>query len=207
MKRIEFECICELAELMESYIENTSEDDYPIISAYAKYDEAKLLVETLIRLGNPIDGIIELEDYMMSHYNKEYIIYLTEDGINVEKIHHEDCYYYGGGDISFVHEDCSSKILDYIESKTIYEFGVGECDDEDYEEECDCDDCSCNYVDKDTDESESTHISRDEDGVPLGFNKTWSTTKDGVHCYSSYSHYNSNVDMLRSIASDFGVRL
>ena len=58
-----------------------------------------------------------------------------------------------------------------------------------------------------TDDSESTHISRDKHGNPLGFSKTWSTVRDGVHCYSSYSHYSSDVNMLRSIASDFGVRL
>ena len=76
-----------------------------------------------------------------------------------------------------------------------------------YEEDCDCDECQCACTDKDTDDSESTHISRDKDGNPMGFSKTWSTVKDGVHCYSSYSHYSSDVDMLRSIASDFGVRL
>lgn len=76
-----------------------------------------------------------------------------------------------------------------------------------YEEDCDCDECQCACTDKDTDDSESTHISRDKHGNPLGFSKTWSTVRDGVHCYSSYSHYSSDVNMLRSIASDFGVRL
>lgn len=76
-----------------------------------------------------------------------------------------------------------------------------------YDDECDCTDCQCGCTDKDTDDSESTHISRDKHGNPLGFSKTWSTVRDGVHCYSSYSHYSSDVNMLRSIASDFGVRL
>ena len=76
-----------------------------------------------------------------------------------------------------------------------------------YEDDCNCDDCQCACTDKDTDDSESTHISRDKHGNPLGFSKTWSTVRDGVHCYSSYSHYSSDVNMLRSIASDFGVRL
>ena len=76
-----------------------------------------------------------------------------------------------------------------------------------YENDCDCDECHYACTDKDTDDSESTHISRDKHGNPLGFSKTWSTVRDGVHCYSSYSHYSSDVDMLRSIASDFGVRL
>ena len=145
MKRIEFGCICELAEIMDDYIwDNTFEDEYPVVSAYVKCEEAKLLVERLIEFGNPIGAILELEDYEMSHYDKEYVVYLSEDGVTCEKTYHKDDYYNGGGDISFVHEDCSSKLLNHIDSKVIYEFAVGECDecyDEDYED-CDCD-CEC----------------------------------------------------------------
>ena len=201
MKRLEFDCICELANVMDDYIlDNAPTGEYPIVSAYANYEVAKALVEALIILDNPIGAILELEDYEMSHYDREYVVYLSEDGVTCEKCYHENGYYNGGGDISFVHEDCNSKLLSHIDSQTICEFGIGsdEC-----EEECDCDECTC----RDTDDSESTHISRDKDGNPMGFSKTWSTVKDGVYCYSSYSHYSSDVDMLRSIASDFGVRL
>lgn len=146
MKRIEFGCICELAAIMDDYIwDNTFEDEYPVVSAYVKCEEAKLLVERLIEFGNPIGAIIELEDYEMSHYDKEYVVYLSEDGVTCEKTYHKDDYYNGGGDISFVHEDCSSKLLNHIDSEFIYEFAVGECDecyDEDYDYDCDCD-CDC----------------------------------------------------------------
>ena len=153
MKRIEFGCICELAAIMDDYIwDNTFEDEYPVVSAYVKCEEAKLLVERLIEFGNPIGAILELEDYEMSHYDKEYVVYLSEDGVTCEKTYHKDDYYNGGGDISFVHEDCSSKLLNHIDSKVVYEFAVGECDecyDEDYEDcdydcDCDCDEEICN---------------------------------------------------------------
>ena len=149
MKRIEFGCICELAEIMDDYIwDNSFEDEYPVVSAYVKCEEAKLLVERLIEFGNPIGAILELEDYEMSHYDREYVVYLSEDGVTCEKTYHKDDYYNGGGDISFVHEDCSSKLLNHIDSKVIYEFAVGECDecyDEDYEDyDCDCDEEICN---------------------------------------------------------------
>ena len=98
--------------------------------------------------GNHIGAILELEDYEMSHYDKEYVVYLSEDGVTCEKNRNKDGYYNGGGDISFVHEDCSSKMLSHIDSKVIYEFAVGECDecyDEDYEDyDCDCDEEICN---------------------------------------------------------------
>ena len=136
MERIEFEDIYDLAEIMDSYVtSNVSEHEYPIISAYVDYKLAKSLVEILISMGNSIGAILELEDYEMSHYDKEYCVYLTEDGITCEKIFNDGSYYNGGGDISYVHEDCNSKLLSHIDSKTIYEFGIVEDD------ECDCDEC------------------------------------------------------------------
>ena len=136
MERIEFEDIYDLAEIMDSYVtSNVSEHEYPIISAYVDYKLAKSLVEILISMGNSIGAILELEDYEMSHYDKEYCIYLTEDGITCEKTFNDGSYYNGGGDISYVHEDCNSKLLSHIDSKAIYEFGIDE------EDECGCDDC------------------------------------------------------------------
>lgn len=138
---------------MDDYIlDNAPTGEYPIVSAYANYEAAKALVEALIMLENPIGAILELEDYEMSHYDREYVVYLSEDGVTCEKCYHENGYYNGGGDISFVHEDCNSKLLSHIDSKVIYEFAVGECDecyDEDYEDrdydcDCDCDEEICN---------------------------------------------------------------
>ena len=138
MERIEFEDIYDLAEIMDSYVtSNVSEHEYPIISAYVDYKLAKSLVEILISMGNSIGAILELEDYEMSHYDKEYCIYLTEDGITCEKTFNDGSYYNGGGDISYVHEDCNSKLLSHIDSKAIYEFGI----DEEYGCDCECEGC------------------------------------------------------------------
>ena len=165
MKRIEFNCICELAEFMDDYIaSNISEYEYPTISAYANYDEIKILAETLIRFGNPIGSIFELEDYEMCDSNKEYVLYLTEDGVAVEKIHHEDGYYNGGGDISFVHEDCNSKLLSHIDSRFIYEFSFGECGEDD--EECDCDEC-CECCDCNKEDNTECTVKSDDDGYSI----------------------------------------
>lgn len=125
---------------MDDYIlDNAPTGEYPIVSVYANYEVAKSLVEALIMLENPIGAILELEDYEMSHYDKEYVVYLSEDGVTCEKTYHKDGYYNGGGDISFVHEDCNSKLLSHIDSQTICEFGIRSDDDE----ECECDECQC----------------------------------------------------------------
>ena len=153
MERIEFEDIYDLAEIMDSYVtSNVSEHEYPIISAYVDYKLAKSLVEILISMGNSIGAILELEDYEMSHYDKEYCVYLTEDGITCEKIFNDGGYYNGGGDISYVHEDCNSKLLSHIDSKTIYEFGIVEDDCD-----CDCSECACKKDEKPTTTSTATY--------------------------------------------------
>ena len=191
MKRIEFGCICELAEIMDDYIlDNYSEDEYPVVSAYVKCEEAKLLVERLIALGNPIGAILELEDYEMSHYDKEYVVYLSADGVTCEKNHNKDGYYNGGGDISFVHEDCSSKMLSHIDSKVIYEFAIGECDecyDEDCDYDCDCDEC-CGC-----DDANDKELDIESDDDMHGF----SINHSDENGYSSYSFYSDNESIVK----------
>ena len=185
MERIEFEDIYDLAEIMDSYVmSNVSEHEYPIISAYVDCKLAKSLVEILISMGNSIGAILELEDYEMSHYDKEYCIYLTEDGITCEKIFNDGSYYNGGGDISYVHEDCNSKLLSHIDSKAIYEFGIDEDD------ECGCDQCDeCeegftingNPVSKEEFDKYTSHFMHDK--KPVATSTTKSTYKiNGKEC-------------------------
>ena len=146
---------------MDDYIwDNSSEDEYPVVSAYANYEVAKALVEALIMLDNPIGAILELEDYEMSHYDREYVVYLSEDGVACEKNHNKDGYYNGGGDISFVHEDCNSKLLSHIDSQTICEFGIRSDEDE----ECDCNEC-CGCCE--CDDNKELDIESDDDGYSI----------------------------------------
>ena len=161
LKRVEFDCICELANVMDDYIlDNAPTGEYLVVSAYANYEVSKALVEALIMLDNPIGAILELEDYEMSHYDREYVVYLSEDGVTCEKNYHKDGYYNGGGDISFVHEDCNSKLLSHIDSQTICEFGIRSDEDE----ECDCDEC-CGCCE--CDNNKELDIESDDDGYSI----------------------------------------
>lgn len=140
---------------------------------------------------------IELEDL-------EYMLSVDDDGDLVVQpvIEYADKYFSSMETVYISMDgDVSQDIIDNCVGRDVNVILFG------YDDECDCDECQCACTNKDTDDSESTHISRDKHGNPLGFSKTWSTVRDGVHCYSSYSHYSSDVNMLRSIASDFGVRL
>ena len=136
MNRLDFDCPFDLADTITALLGDI-DDDYPVISVYGKYDVIKDIFEDLIMSGVSIANEIELQDYDVAHYNKEFVLYLTKNGVNVEKTYdvESDVYLSGSADISFIHEDCNSKLIKYVDSKTIYEFGYDEDD------ECDCDEC------------------------------------------------------------------
>ena len=136
MNRLDFDCPFDLVDTITALLGDI-DDDYPVISVYGKYDVIKDILEDLIVSGVSIANEIELQDYDVAHYDKEFVLYITVNGINVEKIWHDDTYYYGSADISFIHEDCNSKLIKHVDSKTIYEFGYDEDD------ECSCDECEC----------------------------------------------------------------
>ena len=138
MNRLDFDCPFDLADTIAA-LSGDIDDDYPVISVYGKYDVIKDILEDLIASGVSIANEIELQDYDVAHYDKEFVLYLTVNGINVEKTYdaESDVYLSGSADISFIHEDCNSKLIKYVDSKTIYEFGYDEDD------ECGCDECEC----------------------------------------------------------------
>lgn len=200
MKRIEFETyenfICEVTDKMDVIREF---DEYCDIAIVAKYKEANTIIKELLCMGYDIASIhLVKEDF--GEYHDEYIISIVNHDEKVEvwcePFKTDTGYLYDESFLIYVMDNCSSACISHCNGNVVIEVGV--CDSE-----RDCCECTC----KSTDDSESIHISRDKDGTPLGFSKTWSTKKDGVSCYSIYSHYSSDVDMLRNIASDFGVRL
>ena len=138
MNRLDFDYPFDLADTITALLGDI-DDDYPVISVYGKYDVIKDVLEDLIASGVSIANEIELQDYDVAHYDKEFVLYLTVNGINVEKTYdaESDVYLSGSADISFIHEDCNSKLIKYVDSKTIYEFGYDEDD------ECGCDECEC----------------------------------------------------------------
>ena len=142
MNRLDFDCPFDLADTITALLGDI-DDDYPVISVYGKYDVIKDILEDLIASGVSIANEIELQDYDVAHYDKEFVLYLTKNGVNVEKTYdvESDAYLSGSADISFIHEDCNSKLIKYVDSKTIYEFGYDEEDSID--DECSCDECEC----------------------------------------------------------------
>ena len=185
MNRLDFDCPFDLTDTITALLGDI-DDDYPVISVYGKYDVIKDILEDLIMSGVSIANEIELQDYDVAHYDKEFVLYLTTNGVNVEKTYdvESDTYLSGSADISFIHEDCSSKLIKYVDSKTIYEFGYDEDD------ECDCDECDdCEEcftvngrpVSKEEFDNYTSHFIHDE--KPVATSTTKSTYKiNGKEC-------------------------
>lgn len=196
MKRIIFDDLYELS--VEMIYEEKKFSD--CVSVVCHYDMATALIAELIRSDVPI-GQIDICDYSWNAYDKEYIVSIMDECIycfpafNTKNDSYNETY----ADVTFVHQDCNSKFLRYLDCENVYEFSVKELDDID--DECDDEGIVTHH-------SDSVTVSKDKFGNPTGFTKTWSRdTGCGVTQYSSYTYYCNDEDMLRSMAHDLGVKL
>lgn len=202
MDKFDFEDYFEFSERLIAILDKMG-DKYLVITVYGKYAEIKSLLENLIINGISVDGGICLEDEDMAGYDKEFVLYLTLDGVSVNKAWHEDNKFFAagyscsGGDLSLVHEDCNSKILKYIESGVIYEFCIKDKND--------------NLLDTDNDlssfETESTYISRTKDGTPEGFTKIQTIIENGFTRTITFSYYSDDIDYLKDKAEFWDIKL
>ena len=214
MKRLEFNTmpVSELLEVMVSTFDLYNDGfEYPVITAYGKYDVIKELLEGFLADGFEISGDICLETPDATGYDKEFALYLTEDGVSVCKIFENGKYLNEYPDVAFVHEDCNSKMLKNIESKLIFEFVFdgehGDDEDEFDNDDLCCDDCDCYECDNrirskdikcnETVADKLVEYSKDDNGDLHGF----SVSKGDGDSYMSYSLYTSDKLSLRDIQS------
>lgn len=210
MKRIIFEDVHELSIEMLHDALNFSD----CVSAVCHYELATTLLSELIQSEVQI-GQIDLTNEWTG-YDKEYFVYIVDGCVSCEpafrSVHDggHDKYLEMGADIMYVHQDCNSKVLKYIDCDKIFEFAVEELDGIDEDEMC-CSGCAdCDDTDDEitTHHSNSVTVSRDKFGAPTGFTKSWFRDNgDGVSQYSSYSYYCNDEDILRDLAQDLGVEL
>lgn len=210
MKRIIFENVHELSAEMLHDALNFSD----CVSAVCHYELATTLLSELIQSEVQI-GQIDLTNEWTG-YDKEYFVYIVDGCVSCEPAFRSvndgghNKYLEMAADIMYVHQDCNSKILKYIDCDKIFEFAVEELDGIDEDEMCcsGCADCEDTDDEITTHHSNSVTVSRDKFGAPTGFTKSWFRDNgDGVSQYSSYSYYCNNEDMLRSLAKDLNIKL
>lgn len=210
MKRIIFEDVHELSAEMLHDALNFSD----CVSAVCHYDMATALLSELIQSEVPI-GQINISDYEWSGYDKEYVISLMDGNVYCSPAYrmkkdgyHRDSYLETYADVMYVHQDCNSMVLKYIDCDKIFEFSVNDYDEIDDGYEC----CDC-HSELNEDEivshnSNYVTVSRDKYGTPTGFTKSWSRNNgDGVTQYSSYTYYCNNEGLLRNLAHDLDIEL
>lgn len=174
-------------------------DKHNDIAIIAKYEDARRIIKLLLCIGYDLNSI-DIHDDLYNGYTDEYIISIANiDGsieIWCEPMKRGNEYITDESSLIYIMDNCSSKVIPYCKGDAVYEVSIGE------ERKCNCvGDNNC------LSDSEYTYISRGNDGIPTGFRKSWWSEEDGVTCFSSYSHYSNDIDVLRDIAKEFDVKL
>lgn len=197
-KDINFEYIEEFVDYVINEVEN---DEDAFVTVIAKFDEAKEILKNLMLYEDVDFDFLEIEDPIMDNYYDEFVIFLwMNDGvleIGCEKLKDDEGDYINpSGDIVFMFDNCSSKIIPLCEGSDLYFVNIE--DDCDCEEECDeychCD-CHCgdSYIE----------YSKTDDGELHGFTASKSTD-NGYHSYSFYTSDNLSKKDIHDMLKEFG---
>lgn len=139
MERLEFndyeDFACEVSDTFDDIRKNDNFDDIAII---AHYDEAKQIIREILCLGYDLNSI-ELKDPELGYDDVPYIISVC--GIDSEHeiwcepmIRDNDEYINDESSVIYVLDNCSSEVLNHLDSECIFEVGIGDDD-------CSCDEC------------------------------------------------------------------
>lgn len=139
-KDISFEYIEELVDYVIDDVENDGDN---FVTVIAKFDEAKEILKNAMTYDDVNFESLQIESPIMDNYYDEFAIsFWMNDGvleIGCEKLKNaEGEYIYPCGDVVFLFDDCSSKIIPLCEGSKLYFVSI--------EDECDCDeecDCEC----------------------------------------------------------------
>lgn len=139
MKQLSYEdyedFVCDITDKLDEIVKGEEFNDISII---AKYESAKEIVKELLCVGADIASV-ELHREDFEEYWDEYIISVTKDGENYgvwcEKFKREKGYLTEESAITYVMDNCNSKVIPHIKSKIQFEVSVSEdsdeCDSED----------------------------------------------------------------------------
>ena len=127
-------------------------DDFGDIAIIAKYEEAKEIIAKLSCIGYSLESI-RMSRPECKNYHEEYLISLNNDGIWCEEMKSDGKYLTDESTITYILDNCSSKVIPYCKGKIVYEVTVG--DDED---DCDSSECACKKDEKPTTTSKESYF-------------------------------------------------
>lgn len=159
-KDINFEYI---EEFVDYVIDEAENDEDNFVTVIAKFDEAKEILKDVMTYDDVNFESLQIESPIMDNYFDEFVLSLwMNDGvleIGCEKLKNEDGEYTNpGGDVVFLFDDCSSKIIPLCDGSELY--FVNTDDECDCDEECDCKcPCDCHKEEKEIAPTEKSHYS------------------------------------------------
>ena len=116
-------------------------ENFEDIAVIAKPNEIKEIFKELVCMGYDICNIT-YERIDWDGYDDEYILSMNHNGIWLEKFKREDGKYLTDeSTITYILDNCSSKVIPYCKGNTVYEVTVGIDEDE-----CDCDECDKDFT-------------------------------------------------------------
>ena len=137
MKNLYFDNFEEFSCVIADKFDELYKENFEDIAVIAKPDEVKEIFKELICIGYDICNIT-YERIDWDGYDDEYILSVNHDGIWLEKFKREDGKYLTDeSTITYILDNCSSKVIPYCKGNTVYEVTVGKDEDD----ECDCDEC------------------------------------------------------------------
>ena len=129
-------------------------DDFGDIAIIAKYEEAKEIISELVCIGYSLESI-RMSRPEWENYHDEYLISLNNDGIWCEEMKSDGKYLPDESTITYILDNCSSKVIPYCKGKIVFEVTVGIDGDEC---ECDCSECACKTDEKPTTTSKESYF-------------------------------------------------
>ena len=196
-KDINFEYIEEFVDYVIDEVEN-DEDNF--VTVIAKFDEAKEILKNAMTYDDVNFESLQIESPIMDNYFDEFVLSLwMNDGvleIGCEKLkNEEDEYTNPCGDVVFLFDDCSSKIIPLCEGSKLYFVSIeGECDCDE-----DCNACPCCGSKKEV----AVEYSKGADGKLHGFSASKSTD-NGYHSYSFLTNSVLGKDDIRYMLDELG---
>lgn len=134
MKNIYFDDFEEFACVIADKFDELNKGNFEDIAVIAKPDEVKEIFKELVCIGYDICNIT-YERIDWDGYDDEYILSMNHEGIWLEKFKiEEDKYLTDESTITYILDNCSSKVIPYCKGKNVYEVTVGD-------DECSCDEC------------------------------------------------------------------
>ena len=137
MKNLYFDDFEDFSCVIADKFDRLYKENFEDIAVIAKPDEVKEIFKELVCMGYDICNIT-YERIDWDGYDDEYILSMNHNGIWLEKFKREDGKYLTDeSTITYILDNCSSKVIPYCKGKIVYEVTVGIDEDD----ECGCDDC------------------------------------------------------------------